>query len=174
MRIVLLTTPKIVKKNKSFEMLVHCKNGINVIYSQYTYNHLAVLLNINLNETKQEAFQISMDFVTGVKLTSNRKRNQAGLAGENQMKQFASAKYWPYINIKEVVVVQIRGVNRKHPPALLKKKAGLEVHSKELVSDKTPGTHSLHTLNIRNFCRFCFRKYIYHHKSDLWQLKMFW
>ena len=74
-------------------MLVHCKNGINVIYSQYTYNHLAVLLNINLNETKQEAFQISMDFVTGVKLTSNRKRNQAGLAGENQMKQFASAKY---------------------------------------------------------------------------------
>ena len=58
-------------------------------------------------------------------------------------------------------MVQIRGVNRKHPPALLKKKAGLEVHSKELVSDKTPGTHSLHTLNIRNFCRFCFRKYIF-------------
>ena len=58
-------------------MILYGKNGINFIDSQYTCNcnHLARLLILDLKETKHEAFQISMDIVTGVKLTSNRKRN---------------------------------------------------------------------------------------------------
>ena len=64
------------RKKKSFVLIFYGKNSINFLDSQYTYNHLAILLVADLKETKHEAFQISMVIVIGVKFTSNRNLNQ--------------------------------------------------------------------------------------------------
>ena len=84
------------------------KNGIQFKASQYTDDHLAGLLKLDFKETQLEALQKSMELVTGIKLTSNLKKNlkqartkglkDAGVAGEIQTGQVDTAKYWLYVN----------------------------------------------------------------------------
>ena len=90
-----------------------------------------------------------MELVTGVKLTSNLKKNlkqartkglkDAGVAGETQTGQVGTAKYWLYVNIKELVELQLRRT---------KEKSLLAFHTNQkrvwkftLGSDKARGIH---------------------------------
>ena len=64
-----------------------------------------------------------MELVTGVKLTSNLRKNvkqarnrgmkDAGVAGEIKTGQIKTAKYWIYQNIKELVGLLIRRAREK-------------------------------------------------------------
>ena len=81
-------------------------SGFSFQASQYTDEHLVGLLRLDFKEAQLEALQKSMKLITGVKLTSNFKKNlkraknlgleDAGKAGEIKTGSLQSAKYWLY------------------------------------------------------------------------------
>ena len=130
------------------------KNGIQFKASQYTDDHLAGLLKLDFKETQLEALQKSMELVTGIKLTSNLKKNlkqartkglkDAGVAGEIQTGQVGTAKYWLYVNIKELVELQLRRAREKSLLAFHTNQK--RVWKFTLGSDKARGIHYTHLI----------------------------
>ena len=119
---------KMIFQDKALESLLFSrkqflKSGVRFKAAQYTDEHLAGLLKLDFKETQLEALQKSMELVTGVKLTSNLRKNvhqarnrglkDAGIAGEIKTGQLETAKYWLYPNIKELVGLLIRRAREK-------------------------------------------------------------
>ena len=93
-----------------------------------------------------------MELITGVKLTSNLKKNlklarnrglkDAGKAGEIQTGQKATAKYWICPNIKELAELQIRRAREKSILAFHTNQK--KVWKFSVGSDKASGIHYTH------------------------------
>ena len=71
---------KLVFQDKALESLLFSRkqfirSGISFQARQYTDEHLAGLIKLGFKETQLEALQKSMELITGVKLTSNLKKN---------------------------------------------------------------------------------------------------
>ena len=71
---------KVIFQDKALESLLFSRkqfirSGFSFQASQYTDEHLAGLLRLDFKETQLEALQKSMELLTGVKLTSNLKKN---------------------------------------------------------------------------------------------------
>ena len=71
---------KIIFQDKAIESSLSSRkqiirSGVSFKARQYTDEHLAGLVKLGLKETRLKALQKSMELITGVKLTSNLKKN---------------------------------------------------------------------------------------------------
>ena len=153
---------KMIFKEKALESLLYSRKhflrrGISFKASQYTDEHLAGLLKLDFKGTQLEALQKSMELITGVKLTSNLKKNlklarnrglkDAGKAGEIQTGQKATAKYWICPNIRELAELQLRRAREKSILGFHTNQN--QVWKFSIGSDKARGIHYSH-LSLEN------------------------
>ena len=119
---------KVIFQDKALESLLFSRkqfirSGISFQARQYTDEHLAGLIKLGFKETQLEALQKFMELITGVKLTSNLKKNlkrarnlgleDARKAEEMKTGRLKSANYRLYVNIEDVIELQLRRVREK-------------------------------------------------------------